>query len=94
MDNYSNLNRTGPVSSATDRVWEIQKKRRTSDQDQRQRKKKRKDELKVERKERDRFSNEPNEQSIESLDQTIDAGSDYGSSKSRKRIRGKVDVTV
>jgi hypothetical protein len=90
MDNFTRLNGSSPISPSAERVWRINKKRKTDDHRQRRNGK--------------RFSMDRNdtekEIDLESYgagdDIGLDSGEDtfYGITGSRKRLRRKVDVII
>ena len=89
MNEYSGVKGAELISSVSDRVWRIQKKRKLNDRDRRGGKRDQKE--KPERTNDTFLGKEPTD---DATDDTLDRPVGYGGSKMKKRIRKKIDLVI
>ncbi|MBW1803963.1 MAG: hypothetical protein JRJ85_24925 [Deltaproteobacteria bacterium] len=89
MNEYSGVKGAEQMSSVSDRIWRIQKKRKLND---RKRREGRGDQKEKPERARDTFlENEPTD---DAMDDTLDSPVGYGGSKMKKRLRKKIDLVI
>lgn len=92
MDDYSQFNGTSPISPTTNRVSEIQKRRKTDDRPRQKRKKNQRG--KDEEEEKRTLSGNKDKKEADKVDHENEDLPGYGPSKPIKRGRKKVDLTI
>ena len=90
MADYSRLNGYTPVTSSPNRIWKVQKKRKTQDQ---QRQNGKNDKKKKKEEDQKPLLDEVNIQSVNEAEKEEEI-EDYGKSKPVNRKRLKIDVKI
>ena len=89
MNEYSGVKGAEHISSVSDRIWRIQKKRKLNDRKRREGSGDQKE--KPERTKDTFLENEPTD---DATDDTLDHPVGYGGSKMKKRLRKKIDLVI
>ena len=89
MNEYSGVRGAEPISSVSDRIWRIQKKRKLNDRKQREGKG-----GQAEKRERTKDTFLKNEATDDLTEDTLSGPVGYGSAKMKKRLRKKIDLVI
>ena len=95
MDDHSRLDGTAPISSMSDRVWRVQKKRRTEDRNRQEgRRNQRRKAEKKEEELQDIIYTADQKNKDETVSHDSETRIGYGSSKLKKRFSKKIDLII